>query len=1432
MAEKVGATPANAPETITEAGPASKNGAEKSGKPKGFFAEHKERKTAERQEKRAQSALQDRRSTAARLDIGEKRLEELKSANIPPTPAEAAERVQLEKDIKEDHRLLAKANLELWKTGRIEKLDTNDLVTIEKDLIENGEKSAMAELILSKQGFNTFEEALRKLNLTNAEYGDKKIEIKDKNLEGFFKSPVVREHLTKLGISGGVSAAALSVIALCSGPVGWAAIGVAGAGVAGGAIGRGVGEFVRGRMLAKKEDGAVDEHGKTKRFNQVVAEDMLQQIVNLQSRADVVEGLRDEQDPNQRAQAILELIQTAASVEGRTAKRYEKMEKRASWIKAGLGILGAIGGAYEASVFVGHEAAKAAAEKVGTTSFNHDLADANAHGVRIFHDAAGHAHVTHDPAYGHIVRNDTDGAWRQVIEHKNITGYNVQPNEFAPGATSHIIGASEVMKHVGHDGYKDVLDYYAGSAPHGVTLQAGVPGHLPAYPLEHVTPVDFSSVEGALRDNLHHAADLIQHDALWAQIIGAGAGVLPVIGMEAAYGKKNKNDKEQRTKDNEMLIGSLSEVEDHLHRNIIMGVGESTAIGKIPEDPAKMRLFAERFALYHHSRLPESPDGYVYNWTEQPQKLDKLFRLDQIPMWYKLHEEVGGAGQKVQAVDQHGNRLPAASPDRTLVKVGIASVDPEHNRIAIIKSVDNYERSKAYYFPVEVMRLDKFLSEHKQFIREEEGKPIIPATSDVANSPDGTSPDSPLNVKQGGETGAADSPEEISVTDPSKPESVIGGSPDKMIFNGQYWEGEAVGPLLVYKETRPDDGVYFGVNDKDTAVYYGSFRSEAAAKEAAARILAIEDIDSYNPNDYLTAAAPNRKSGNISAAIRDIFAEIAGRDTLDAESSLPDNPPEGRPVPSAETTEEDKEMTDKLAAAYTFDDLYDVLHSVEVVQNRKGKEIPSVAVIQNIMRVVSLSPEQIPGQLETISSRYGLRDKVSELLKDRPSTERSVDTSKSVDRSHSTGNIDDDLVRAFGGGAISTEGPKPAETEKVENETAQSSFTRLVNKLNSPEVKPYLGSAGVEVHTYFNQFDGRDLSVTFTDKDNNKHTVTLPGGQKAGSTGLMKLFYIPRNPSRNDRENSIFSPSLKDIELFGNRVLNSIEAAMSKKGDNTLEPSVAPVAIPKEPTPVPAPSVKAEEAPVEVEKVVLTGEVSIESLQPNKKITLRLPEGSGTLGASLFERIAKSVKQPGQKEIEVEISSVNVAKETVTIKAGVHVKPYAFSILKPFIVSSEARESNIDEPPEVSVPVVEAEELPPPVESEPLPVFGPPPPPEAPAIQEDDMVEKAIEPVKNVEPEADAPTVEANVDDTDLKRLRLEKIDDLTGKTITIDDPAKLIAETEEGIITGEFHIKDINSDAKFTVSEVGGNLIDVKLNGGTLTIPSQELLSHITSVS
>lgn len=84
--------------------------------------------------------------------------------------------------------------------------------------------------------------------------------------------------------------------------------------------------------------------------------------------------------------------------------------------------------------------------------------------------------------------------------------------------------------------------------------------------------------------------------------------------------------------------------------------------------------------------------------------------------------------------------------------------------------------------------------------------------------------------------------------------------------------------------------------------------------------------------------------------------------------------------------------------------------------------------------------------------------------------------------------------------------------------------------------------------------------------------------------------------------------------------------------------------------------------------------------------------------------------------------------------------------------------------------------------------------------------------------------------DSDLGRLGLEKLEDLKGKTIKLDNAVVYITSSE-GKLDGELNPEEVKEDSELTVEDAGADMIVMRLNGATLTVDSAEALPHITEV-
>lgn len=269
-----------------------------------------------------------------------------------------------------------------------EQVTEKELMIMAQDAATNAERSALAEVFLKQQGFKTFQEAMTKLNVKSTRAEDLVVRL-EKNQ----RDPRIKEHLQKLGISTGTSMAALLAVSLLGGPISWAGLGL---GVAGGAMGRLGGEWYRHRQLSK--DG----------LGEKVIGDLLGTIYLMQTEAkNALEAAGT--DESQRIAALSKLLSATAGTEIVRLKEYKTLEKKATKLKAGLGLLGAVSGSLIGSFLAsGAETAQM-------------LAEAKAHGTRIYHDVATNTpHLTQDPGLGHQVYLTNKGVWRFMLEQKDI----------------------------------------------------------------------------------------------------------------------------------------------------------------------------------------------------------------------------------------------------------------------------------------------------------------------------------------------------------------------------------------------------------------------------------------------------------------------------------------------------------------------------------------------------------------------------------------------------------------------------------------------------------------------------------------------------------------------------------------------------------------------------------------------------------------------------------------------------------------------------------------------------------------------------------------------------------------------------------------------------------------------------------------------------
>lgn len=584
-----------------------------------------------------------------------------------------ADRAAWEEKCIADRREYAKLTLDMWRKGGIEKLTPEDLAIITEDLTTDLEKSALTDLVLSRHGFKNAQDALRQMKLDSVTVAGETFALKEEKgwekfihnpavreqVTKFIHSPAVREHVTKLGVSSAASLTTAGIITLLGGPVSW---GIVGAGLAGGALGRLGGEAIRGLMLNKKVETAPGS-GEKEEFKEKAGRDLFELIVSLQASAGEIDK---EANELVRTEKMVQLVERANQIESRSKKDFDRLDKNSKRIKSGLSVIGAVGGSLLTSAIVGG-AAHQAAEKTSTEGYKRALQAAKEHGVRIFHDSFG-AHVTTDPAVGHVCKEATDHAWHAVIENKDIQA------------------ATTLAKHAGFKNFDGIFHYFTGQVSHGNYMQETVPMQLPTGELMHIVPVtDISNetITSAVRESIQHAADQITQHALYVELVSSG---LAVGGTALAEGvvayKENKNKKEIEA-DDKRLISSVDEVTQMLRgKNLLPGVegGWRTPIGDMPDDPSRREKFFADLADYYHSPLPINPHGLTYDWNETPKALRATIAEKDIDYWHPYARVPGQirAGEGSIGISNTDGKVP---------EVAVLGVDYKNNRVAIASEV-------------------------------------------------------------------------------------------------------------------------------------------------------------------------------------------------------------------------------------------------------------------------------------------------------------------------------------------------------------------------------------------------------------------------------------------------------------------------------------------------------------------------------------------------------------------------------------------------------------------------------------------------------------------------------------------------------------------------------------------------------------------------
>jgi len=507
---------------------------------------------------------------------------------------------ELHSRVVEARRNYATKTLELWRKGGIEKLSPEDLEILAEDLADTAEKSALAEMVISHHGFKNAQEMFRKLGVNEVEaFG----QTFTKEQESFLKSPAVQEQLAKLGLSGGTSLATAGVITLLGGPVSWAAVGL---GVGGAALGRLGGEGIRKLMLNRKVESKFG--GGQVKFNEQYAREIFEVVIQMQSQIKEIQGTEDKFALTEQ---VLELLRGAGSpaMLAESHQSYKKTERGAAWIKAGLSLVGAVGGNLIGNAIIGHFAA--ADSEAAREAIKHQIQQAHEQGVWIIHDASGQAQiVAPGTEHAHFVKEQTDGLWHFAIQQRDVDA----------AASKHLLD-----------------QFHSYLSP---DQKLPVPNVLPNHDLFHagvVRDVD-SAFDSARASALQH----ISHDALFAQWASAGAVGLGLLaaegGWNAGHAIRSQAHERRVAADDRVLVGSIDEVESMLTERSLY-----------------------RLADQYGVKLPQNPIGFRYNWELQPHTIPKKdFSFEKIPTWVPRNA-VADRGRLIEygvaSVDVARNRI-------------------------------------------------------------------------------------------------------------------------------------------------------------------------------------------------------------------------------------------------------------------------------------------------------------------------------------------------------------------------------------------------------------------------------------------------------------------------------------------------------------------------------------------------------------------------------------------------------------------------------------------------------------------------------------------------------------------------------------------------------------------------------------------------------
>ena len=206
-----------------------------------------------------------------------------------------------------------------------ERLSNKDWLALAHDCTIKAEKSELARSYMSKFGFETFNDAMGKLDVKSVDAGELSARIEKSGASQYLKNlgKAALKSTIRGGVGAGISYGSLALLHLAF-P---ALFAVSGAAIVGAAIGSEVGRFV-GRSIAERNRRATlhseikDSEGKPTgdTLGEKAAQDLLSRIGTIQAAS---RELVSTTDPEARAAIFQKIVDLMASKEIESLKQYK-----------------------------------------------------------------------------------------------------------------------------------------------------------------------------------------------------------------------------------------------------------------------------------------------------------------------------------------------------------------------------------------------------------------------------------------------------------------------------------------------------------------------------------------------------------------------------------------------------------------------------------------------------------------------------------------------------------------------------------------------------------------------------------------------------------------------------------------------------------------------------------------------------------------------------------------------------------------------------------------------------------------------------------------------------------------------------------------------------------------------------------------------------